>query len=70
MWNHCRNQKVLVNYKIKQNKHDKIELLGKDKLNTTEVSISKALIDSCISYDEFISVNVLREYNEMEEEKI
>ena len=45
-------------------------MLGKDKLNTTEVSISKALIDSCISYDEFISVNVLREYNEMEEEKI
>ena len=41
-------------------------LLGKDKLNTIEVLITKALLDSCISYDEFVSVNnVLREYNEM-----
>ena len=39
---------------------------GKDKLNTIEVPISKALIDSYISHDEFASVNnVLREYNEM-----
>ena len=31
--------------------------------------ISKALIDSYINYDEFVSViNVLREYNEMKEE--
>ena len=36
-------------------------LLGKDKLNTIEVLISKALINSCISHDESISVNnVLR----------
>ena len=36
-------------------------LLGKDKLNTIEVLISKALINSCISHDEFVSVNnVLR----------
>ena len=41
-------------------------LLGKDKLNTIEVLITKALLDSCISYDKFVSVNnVLREYNEM-----
>ena len=40
--------------------------MGKDKLNTTEVLISKTLTDSCISYDEFVSVdNVLREYNEI-----
>ena len=40
-------------------------LLGKDKLNTIKVLISKTLTDSCISYDEFVSVNnVLREYNE------
>ena len=33
-------------------------------LNTIEVLISKALIDSYISHDEFLSVNnVLREYN-------
>ena len=44
-------------------------LLGKDKLNIIEVMISKALIESYISHDEFLSVNdVLREYNEMKGE--
>ena len=44
-------------------------LLGKDKLNIIEVMNSKALIESYISHDEFLSVNdVLREYNEMKEE--
>ena len=44
-------------------------MLGKDKVNIIEVLISKALIDSLINHDEFISVNnVLREYNEMKEE--
>ena len=37
----------------KKKKHDKIVLLGKAKLNTIEVLISKSLIDSCISHDEF-----------------
>ena len=56
--------------KEKKKKHDKIVLLGKHKLNTIEVLISKALIDSYISHDEFASVNnVLREYNEMKKEK-
>ena len=37
------------------------ENIGKNKLNTIEVLISKALIDSYISQDEFVSVNnVLR----------
>ena len=41
-------------------------LLGKGKLNTIEVLVSKALIDSYISHDEFVSVNnVLREYDEV-----
>ena len=45
-------------------------LLGKDKLNTIEVLIFKTLIDSYISRDEFVSVNnVLREYDEMKQEK-
>ena len=44
----------------------KIVFFGKDKLNTIEVLISKALIDSYISDDEFVLVNnVLREYYEM-----
>ena len=38
-------------------------LLGKTKLDAIEVLISKALIDSCITHDEFVSVNnVLREF--------
>ena len=41
-------------------------MLRKDKLNRIEVLISKALINSDISHDEFVSVNnVLREYYEM-----
>ena len=44
-------------------------LLGKSKLDTIEVEISKALMDVYISHDEFVSVsNVLREHNEMKEE--
>ena len=53
----------------KKKTHDKRVLLGKVKLNTINVLTSKALIDSYISYDEFVSINkVLREYNEMKEE--
>ena len=55
--------------KKKKKKHNKIVLFGKDKLNTTEVLISKALIDSYISHDKLVSVrNVLREYNEIKNE--
>ena len=50
-------------------KHDKIVLFGKDKLNNFKVLISKALNNSCISHDKFVSVNsFLREYNKMKEE--
>ena len=43
--------------------------LGKDKLNIIEVLISKSLIDSYISQDEFVSVDIIsRQYNEMKEE--
>ena len=55
--------------KKKNKKYVKIALLGKYKLDTIEFLISKALIDSYISHDEFVSANnVLREYNEMKEE--
>ena len=43
--------------KKKKKNHDKIVLLGKDKLNTIEVLISKSLIDSYISHGKFVSVN-------------
>ena len=55
--------------KKKKKKHDKIVLLAKSKLNSIEVLISKALIDSNISHDEFVLINnVLKEYEEMKEE--
>ena len=55
--------------KNKKNKYDNIKLLGKDKLNIINVLISKTLIDSNISHDEFVSVkNALKEYNEMKKE--
>ena len=44
-------------------------LLGKDKLNTIEILISKSLNNSYISHDEFVLVNnVLREYYEMKKQ--
>ena len=50
-------------------KHDHIVMLIKTKLNSIEVLIFNALIDSYINHDKFISVNnVLRGYNEMKEE--
>ena len=55
--------------KKKKKKHDKIVFLAKSKLNRIEILISKALIDSVISHDEFVLINnVLKEYNEMKEE--
>ena len=52
----------------KKKKHNKIVLLAKSKSNSIEVLISKALIDSDISPDEFVLINnVLEEYNKMKE---
>ena len=44
--------------KKKKEKHDKIALLSKSKLNSTEILISKALIDSVISHDELLNILV------------
>ena len=56
-----------VTKKMKKN-HEKIVLLEKAKLDIAEVLFSKALIDTYINYDEFVSVNnVFREYYEMKE---
>ena len=44
-------------------------MLAKSKLNSIEVLISKALIDSNISHGEFVLINnVLKEYDDMKEE--
>ena len=64
----CERYKKSIMTK-KKKKHNKIVLIGKDKLNIIEVLISKSLIDSYISNDKFVSVNnVLREFNEMKKE--
>ena len=49
------NYKSII--KKKKKTHDEIVLLRKDKLNTIEILISKDLIDSYISHNEFVSVN-------------
>ena len=55
--------------KKKKKKHDKILLLAKSKLNRIEILISKALIDSNISHDEFVLINnVLKEFYDTKEE--
>ena len=57
--------------KKKKEKHDEIVLnkIEKINLNTVEALISKSLIDSYISGDEFVSVNnVLKGYHEMKKE--
>ena len=46
-------------------------LLAKSKLNSIEVLISKALIDSNVSHDEFVLISiVLREYDDDTKEEI
>ena len=56
--------------KKRKKKPDKIVLLAKTKLNITEVLISKALMDSYISYDELICLvnNVLRQCVDINEQ--
>ena len=49
--------------KKKKNNHGTITLLAKTKLSSVEILISKALIHSYISHDEFFLVNnALKEY--------
>ena len=55
----------------KKKKHDEIVLLAKTRLNSLEVLISKSLIDSYISHDEFIlENNMLEEYDDRKDEII
>ena len=61
-------QKCILIIKKKKKKHNKKVLLAKRKLNSIEVLISMALIDSLISHDEFVLINVLKEYNKIKEE--
>ena len=55
--------------KKKKEKDNKIVLLAKSILNSIKVLVSKALIDSNISHDEFVLINnVLKEFYDTEEE--
>ena len=61
---HARIKKYKSIINKKKKKHDRIVLLAKTKLNSLDVLISKALIESDISHDEFILVNeVLKTYD-------
>ena len=60
----------LINKKNKK-KHHKIISLAKPKLNSREVLISKALIDSNNNHDEFVLINnVLKEFYDTKKKKI
>ena len=53
----------------KMKKNDKTVLLAKSKLNKIDILISKTLIDSNISHDEFVLINnMLKEFCDMKEE--
>ena len=59
---------ITAGIKKKKEKNDKIVLLAKTKLNSTEVLISKTFIDSYISHNGFVLVNiVLKKYDNMKE---
>ena len=52
--------------KKKKKKHEKKVFLAKSQLNKIKILISKALIDSFISHQEFVLINnVLKEYKKM-----
>ena len=60
---------ITAGIQLKMKKHYKIVLLAKSKLNSIEVLISKVLVDSSISYDQFVLIdNALKEYGYMKEE--
>ena len=62
----ARIRKYKSNFKKKKKKHDKIILLAKTKLNSIDILIIQALINSYISHDKFVLVNnLLREYDGM-----
>ena len=49
-------KKLLSITRNKKNKHDKIFMLAKSKLNSIETLISQALIDMEISHEEFVAI--------------
>ena len=68
----CATTAGIKNYKSvimkTKKKHDNIALVAKSKLNRIEVLISKVLINSVISHDEFVLINNVLKCNKMKEE--
>ena len=55
--------------KKRKKKHDEKVLLAKSNLNSVEVLISQALIDSVIGHDDSVLIdNELKEYKKMKKE--
>ena len=61
------NKKKQTKRRNKNEKHDKILMLGKSKLNSIETLISQALIDMDISHEEFVTI--LKEKDKYEKMK-
>ena len=59
--------KLLGTTRIKKKKHDKIFMLAKSKLNSTETLISQAVIDMEICHEEYIAI--IKEKNKYEKMK-
>ena len=58
-----KNCKSII--KKKRKEHDQIVFLATNKRNSIDLLISEALLDLYISHDEFISINVLKEYGKI-----
>ena len=65
----ARSKKYKSRIKKKNDKHDKILLLAKTKLNSIDVVTSKYLINSNIGHGKFLLINKMpKEYNDTKEE--
>ena len=61
-------KKLLKTTRNKKEKHNKIVMLARNKLNTIESKISEALINNQISHEDFITIiNEERNYRELKE---
>ena len=61
-------KKLLKTTRNKKEKHDKIVILARSKLNSIESKISKALVDNEISHEDFETIiNEEKKYRELKE---
>ena len=61
-------KKLLKTTRNKKEKHDKIVMLARSKLNSIESKISEALINNEISHEDFMTIiNEEKKYRELKE---